>query len=114
MIILILILLFAPIAEAKYFAEIKSDIVQRVIVADNKEWCEIHLGGTWVETFMGTAKNYAGKGYIYYSSATNFSPVKPYPSWTLDANYLWESLVKDTVNNRPRKWDEQNQKWLDI
>lgn len=33
-----------------YFAEIKDNIVQRVILAKSKEWCELRLGGEWIET----------------------------------------------------------------
>jgi hypothetical protein len=33
-----------------YFAELDDKkIVQRVIVADSKEWCEQYLGGVWVQ-----------------------------------------------------------------
>jgi hypothetical protein len=35
---------------SRYFAEVSGGLVQRVIVAETQEWCEEHLGGTWVET----------------------------------------------------------------
>jgi hypothetical protein len=35
----------------RYFAEInQANIVLRVVVAHDKEWCEANLGGTWIET----------------------------------------------------------------
>jgi hypothetical protein len=50
-----------------HFAEIKDGIVVQVIVADNLEWCESNLGGTWLQTsYSGSIrKNYAGIGYSY-------------------------------------------------
>jgi hypothetical protein len=50
-----------------HFAEIKDGIVVRVIVADDLQWCESNLGGTWLQTsYSGSIrKNYAGVGYTY-------------------------------------------------
>lgn len=60
-----------------HFAEVTDGVVERVIVADTKEWCEANLGGTWIQTSYNTNggvhtlggtplhKNYAGIGYTY-------------------------------------------------
>ena len=61
-----------------HFAQVINGIVEQVIVADTKEWCEANLGGTWVQTSYNTfggvnnriggqalRKNFAGIGYTY-------------------------------------------------
>lgn len=61
---------------ARYFAEIDDNgIVLRVIVADSLEWCESHIGGTWVETsYTGEFRGeFAGPGFVYDSQADTFS-----------------------------------------
>jgi hypothetical protein len=61
-----------------HYAKVEDGVVTQVIVADNKEWCETNLGGTWVQTSYNTYgnvntreggvalhKNYAGIGYTW-------------------------------------------------
>lgn len=94
-----------------YFAEIKNNIVQRVIVADSKEWCEQNLGGNWIETFTDqNDKNYAGIGHTYDIKTDNFISAKPFPSWSLDIKQKWVAPIAKTPDDVG--WDEKNQKWL--
>lgn len=101
---------------AKYFAEIKDDIVQRVIVVDNKEWCEVRLGGKWVETFMGrTDKHYAGKGLKYHPDKDNFSSKKPYDSWLLNKDLSWEAPIPKPellASETFVEWNEEAGRWV--
>ena len=62
-----------------HFAEIKDGIVVQVIVADNLEWCESNLGGTWLQTsYSGSIrKNYAGIGYSYDETRDAFIAPEP-------------------------------------
>lgn len=62
-----------------HFAELKDGVVIRVIVADNLEWCETNLGGTWVQTsYNGNIrKNYAGVGYSYDATRDAFIAPEP-------------------------------------
>lgn len=62
-----------------HFAEIKDGIVVQVIVADNLEWCESNLGGTWLQTsYSGSIrKNYAGIGYSYDEARDAFIAPEP-------------------------------------
>jgi hypothetical protein len=62
-----------------HFAEIKNGIVVRVIVADDLNWCESNLGGTWLQTsYTGsTRKNYAGVGYSYDETRDAFIAPEP-------------------------------------
>ena len=96
---------------ARYFAELKDNIVQRVIVADNQAWCEANLGGVWVETFMDTpGHNYAGIGYTYHADRTNFAAPQPYPSWLLNDACQWQAPIAQP--DGMWVWDEATLSWL--
>ena len=108
-----------------HFAEIDKDgVVLRVIVANDQEWCETNLGGTWVQTSYNTAggqhklggtplhKNYAGIGYTF--DGVGFAPPQLFPSWTLNQEtYLWEPPTP-----RPEtgfwEWSEEDLEWIEI
>jgi len=97
-----------------HFAEIDvNNKVLRIIVCEHKEWCESRLGGTWVRTYYSTpGKNFAGKGYIYYPEAENFSAPQPYPSWILNTEtYRWEAPVPRPEDGQRYKWDEETTSW---
>lgn len=108
-----------------HFAELDSDnVVLRVIVADNKEWCENNLGGTWVQTSYNThggqhpegrplRKNFAGIGYTYDAQRDAFIPPKPYNSWVLDeATCLWNAPVAMPTDGAVYVWDEATTSWV--
>lgn len=104
-----------------HFAKIVNGIVEQVIVADTKEWCESNLGGTWVQTSYNTFagehalggtplhKNYAGIGFTW--DGTGFAAPQPYPSWVLNSDtYIWEApVVKPT--DAYTEWNEETQQW---
>lgn len=108
-----------------HFAEIDdNNTVVRVIVADSQEWCETHLGGTWVQTSYNTYggvhktggiplhKNYAGPGFTF--DGIGFAPPKPFESWTLNTDtYCWEPPTP-----RPTEglwiWDEPTLSWVEM
>lgn len=105
-----------------HYAEIKDGIVERVIVADSKEWCEANLGGEWVQTSYNTQggehtlggtplhKNYAGIGYTW--DGIGFASPQPYPSWTLDTGtYLWTSPIP-MPSDGMYSWDEDSLSWI--
>ena len=106
-----------------HFAKVVDGIVEQVIVADNKEWCETNLGGTWVQTSYNTRgnqhpedrplnKNYAGIGYTW--DGVGFAAPQPYPSWTLNNDtYLWESPVPMPTEGM-WLWDEENLEWQEL
>lgn len=92
----------------RYFAQINKGIVQRVIAAHTKEWCEQNLGGIWVETFMDDSnKNYAGIGYAYDEASGNFIAPKPYPSWELNEKKQWQPPVAVPEDLRGLTWSEK-------
>lgn len=109
-----------------HFAKVVDGVVEQVIVADTQEWCETHLGGTWVQTSYNTFggvnnreggvalhKNFAGVGFTW--DGTGFAAPQPYASWSLnDETYLWEPPTPMPTEGGPHKWDEDSQEWVAI
>ena len=107
-----------------HYAKVEDGVVTQVIVADNKEWCEANLGGTWVQTSYNTHgnqhpegrplnKNYAGIGYTW--DGTGFAAPRPYASWSLDSDtYLWEAPVAMPTDGKRYSWDEATTSWVEI
>ena len=109
-----------------HYAEIVDGIVERVIVADTKEWCEANLGGTWVQTSYNTIgnqhtlggtpvhNNYAGIGYTF--DGVGFAAPQPYPSWVLNKDsYLWEAPTPCPVEEgKMFTWDEPTLSWVEV
>jgi len=107
-----------------HFAEIDAEnTVVRVIVADNKEWCENNLGGTWVQTSYNTIgnqhpedrplhKNYAGIDYKW--DGIGFYAPQPFPSWIKDAEtYLWNAPTPMPTDGNRYTWDEDSLSWVE-
>ena len=67
----------------------------------------VHLtGGT---PFRG---NCAGIGYTYREDIDAFVPPQPYPSWTLDANVVWQPPVAMPTDGAMYSWDEATTSWI--
>lgn len=100
-----------PPKPIRSFAEVKNNIVQRVvIIAEDENWCEKNLGGTWIETDI-VGKNLAGKGSIYHPDKNNFSSPQPYPSWELDKDLKWQPPVAKPKDGLA-EWDEDKKEWV--
>lgn len=107
-----------------HYAQIEDGVVIQVIVADSQEWCQAHLGGTWVQTSYNTHgnqhpngqplnKNYAGIGYTW--DGTGFAAPKPYDSWTLNNDtYLWEAPTPMPTDEKRYRWDEASLAWTEV
>jgi hypothetical protein len=108
-----------------HFAEVVNGVVERVIVADSKEWCQANLGGTWVQTSYNTHggvhsqggtplhKNYAGIGYTF--DGTGFAAPQPFASWTLNSDtYLWEAPTAYPTDGKGYSWNEDDLEWVEI
>jgi hypothetical protein len=106
-----------------YYAQVEEGIVTAVIAADDQEWCETNLGGTWVQTSYNTYggvhrldgtplhKNYAGIGYHW--DGVGFYAPQPYPSWNLNTEtYIWESPKPRPQGNYA--WDETMLEWVEV
>lgn len=106
-----------------HFAKVESGVVTQVIVADNKEWCENNLGGTWIQTSYNTHgnqhpegrplhKNYAGIGYTW--DGTGFAAPQPFASWSLNSDtYLWEAPTPMPTDGKRYTWDEATTAWVE-
>lgn len=108
-----------------HYAKVEDGVVTQVIVADNKEWCETNLGGTWVQTSYNTIgnvntreggvalhKNYAGIGFTW--DGTGFAAPQPFPSWTKNSDtYLWEAPTPMPVDGKRYTWDEATTSWVE-
>lgn len=100
---------------AGYFAELKNNIVQRVVSATEAQWCIDNLGGEWVQTYYNTAgKNYAGVGYTYLPEVDNFTATQPFDSWTLSPDYKWTPPVSYPNDGNIYKWNESLLNWEKI
>ena len=73
-------------------------------------------------TVMNTHKNgktpfrgtYPGQGYIYDEPDDKFYPPAPFPSWTLNDNWVWEAPVDYptiTEAGTTYEWNEETQSW---
>ena len=113
-----------------HFAELNEDnIVQRVIVVDNKdcldannveseevgiEFCHNLLGGTWKQTsYNGNfRKNYAGNGYKYDTERNAFISPKPFNKWVLNEETCqWEAPVAYPDDDKFYVWNDNKEEW---
>jgi|TARA_Y100000033_G_C2740897_1_gene108418 hypothetical protein len=112
-----------------HFAEIdENNIVKQVIVVHNNEllvdgvesetkgidFCESLFGHrNWVQTsYNGNIRyNYAGVGYTWDSDNDAFYAPQPFPSWSLNENYVWESPIPYPEDGNIYSWNEDNQEW---
>ena len=72
--------------------------------------------GTWVQTSYNANMRgeYASVGGTYDSTNDRFIKVQPYPSWTLDGDFVWQP---PTPHPGPagivgKVWDEDSLSWV--
>jgi hypothetical protein len=107
----------------------ENNIVTEVIVGiDETELIEGLDTETWYGNFRGQVckrtsyngnirKNYAGIGYSYDPVADVFIPPQPYPSWILNEELTWQSLVPMPTEIEEGKmfvWDEPTLAWVEV
>ena len=113
-----------------HFAEIDATntVTQVLVVGDDQEHRgqeyladDLGLGGTWIQTSYNTQGNvhseggtplrynYAGIGSTYDPAGDAFHGPSPFPSWALDANYVWQPPVPQIDGYR---WDEETVAWI--
>lgn len=113
-----------------HFAQIENGTVTQVIVVSNNEllvdgveveskgveFCQSLFGGTWVQTSYNNniRKQYAGIGFTFDADADVFIAPKPFPSWSLDANYDWQAPIDYPADGKLYSWDEANQDWVEF
>ena len=112
-----------------HFAEInENNIVTKVIVVHNNElllgeeevetkgidFCEGLFGHrNWVQTSYNAnfRYNFAGVGFTWDSENNAFYAPKPFASWSLDENYIWQAPVPYPDDEEAYTWNEENQSW---
>mgnify|MGYP003657948187 FL=1 len=117
-----------------HFAKIKNGIVQKVITAEQEFIDNYNDGeaGEWIQTSYNTRggihyqpnshtpsedqskalrKNFAGPGFTYDLEQDAFYAPQPYPSWTLNSDFIWEPPVEYPEDDRKHLWNEDNQSW---
>jgi len=122
-----------------HFAEIGADniVINVVCVPDDQEHRgqeymadDLGLGGTWIQTSYNTYANvhyetngepdggtplhmnYAGIGCSW--DGTGFAAPQPYPSWSLDENYIWQPPTPMPDDGLFYEWDEATTSWMEI
>ena len=91
------------------YAKLENNIVVNVVVAE-QEWIDTQTG-TWYLVKDDTIPQHnAIIGAKYDSLNEVFIHPKPYPSWILNSNYIWEAPVSKPEDGW-YTWDEQNQEW---
>jgi hypothetical protein len=92
------------------FAVLDGENVLNTIVAESKAIAEEVTGKTCVE--FTTERAEAGGTYV----GGVFIPRKPYASWVLNANNVWEAPVAqpefDPENPVSYTWDETTTSWI--
>jgi hypothetical protein len=99
-------------------AWVASNIVNDPIILEDN-------GGSYPETYWKetsvTAEaryNYAGPGSTWDEANQAFISPQPFPSFTLDSNFVWTPPVAEPTTeqidgiNIMLSWDEANQKWF--
>jgi hypothetical protein len=116
-----------------HFAQIdNNNLVTQVIVVANEDtadengnevesigqsFCADLLGGgTWVQTSYNAnfRKHYAGIGYTYSLDIDAFVSPQPFPSWSLDANAIWQAPIPIPDSTKKYRWDEDTTNWIEV
>jgi hypothetical protein len=71
------------------------------------------IGNTHTNGGIPYRGNYAGIGYTYQADIDAFVPPQPYPSWTLDANIIWQPPTPMPTDG-VYLWNETIQTWVSI
>ena len=58
--------------------------------------------------------NYAGVGYTYDAEKDVFIAPKPFASWVLSADYLWEAPVAMPTDGKAYTWNEATGAWDEV
>lgn len=116
---------------SKLFAEVNNEnVVTRVLIIDKgtdeecRLWLEDRLGGNWIKTYStenveaglekATTKHPAAVGYKYDSATQEFIPKKPFESWVLNNQLIWEAPISKPDNEKNYFWDEEATSWVEV
>lgn len=107
-----------------HWAKIEDGKVVNVVVTDNNDpngdegyqWLLDNFGGTWVQTSYNhkIRGKFAGLGDTYDAVNDRFISPAPYPSWTLDSEFIWQAPVAMPLDGKPYQWDETTLSWTEV
>ena len=102
-----------------HFAKINSNnIVTEVIVAEQDFINSGAVGDSflWVQTSYNNnfRKQFAAIGMTYDKVKDKFISIKPYTSWTLDADDDWQPPTAYPDDGKHYSWDEDTTSWKEI
>ena len=113
-----------------HYAEVINNTVTRVVVvsndvttvngAEDEQRGVDHLdsilptSGAWVQTSYSRSirHNFAGIGYSW--DGTGFAAPQPFPSWSLDDNYVWQAPTPCPDDDNIYAWDEETTSWVEV
>ena len=95
----------------KTFAALDNNLVVNTIVADSLGDAETASGLSCIEV---KGDNKAEVGGSYDPTSKKFIPVKPFASWILSSDYIWEPPTSKPNDNKSYIWDEDTTSWIEV
>lgn len=114
-----------------HFAKVENGYVVDILVvpdeneANGEQYLhDLGFAGRWLQASYNTHNgvhsegkeplryNYPGIGYLYDESADAFYLPSPFPSWSLDENFVWQPPVDYPEEGGPFVWDETEKNWI--
>jgi len=90
------------------YAKIENNLVVNVILCEDLVINE--LDGNYIKVTESTKEAHIG---AEWNDTNNiFIPVSPWPSWVLNESFIWESPKGPNPDPLTKKWDEENQDWV--
>ena len=90
------------------YAYIEGTSVVNTIIADDNDISL--LEGTYIKITEETG--IASVDYIYDQENNKFIAPKPYYSWVLNSDFVWESPIGGNPDLLTKVWNEENQEWV--
>ena len=102
-----------------HFAKIdNNNIVTQVIVAEQDFINSGAVGDSflWIQTsYHGNFRGkYAGIGFTYDKVNEVFIPPQPFPSWTIDVDFIWNAPVAYPTDDKKYTWGEDTTSWVEV
>lgn len=91
------------------YAKLENNIVTNIILCEDSN---ISLMiGEHMKITQETGQAAIGGSFNY--DLNKFIAPKPYDSWVLNSEYIWESPIGENPDVLTKKWDESLQNWVD-
>lgn len=99
--------------------EIQIDLDGTEVGGSSEAWEQFYETRPWFEglickrtSYNGKIrKQYAGIGFSYNPIADVFIRPRPFPSWSLDANYDWQPPIPYPNDGLMYFWNEDDEDW---